>query len=142
MFIVVYWFDVLLSIADKATVSGGYNPTGTVTFDLYRPNPTGSGTPLFTDTDSPLAGGTATSAPATPPPPPAPTTGSPPTTATPTTPPSARRAAEPVTITPATPGDHHQPAAGQRRRSAPRSPTRPPSAAAYNPTGTVTFNLF
>ncbi len=39
------------SIADKATVSGGNNPTGTVTFKLYN-NSTASGTPLFTDTES------------------------------------------------------------------------------------------
>ena len=48
------------SIADKATVSGGVSPTGTVTFNLYN-NATGSGTPLFTDTES-LSGGSATSA--------------------------------------------------------------------------------
>ena len=48
------------SIADQATVSGGYNPTGTVTFNLYN-NPTGTGTPLFTDTET-LVGGVATSA--------------------------------------------------------------------------------
>src|SRR5581483_6279881 len=48
------------SIADKATVSGGYNPTGTVTFKLYN-NATASGSPLFTDTET-LVGGTATSA--------------------------------------------------------------------------------
>jgi uncharacterized repeat protein (TIGR01451 family) len=48
------------SIADKATVSGGFNPTGTVTFTLFN-NPNGTGTPLFTDTE-PLAGGAATSA--------------------------------------------------------------------------------
>src|SRR6185437_11762318 len=47
-------------IADKATVSGGFNPTGTVTFNLYS-NPNGTGTPLFTDTEA-LAGGSATSA--------------------------------------------------------------------------------
>src|SRR5208337_1087009 len=47
------------SIADKATVSGGDNPTGTVTFNLYN-NATGSGTPLFTDTET-LSGGMATS---------------------------------------------------------------------------------
>ena len=35
------------SIADKATVSGGDNPTGTVTFTLYS-NPNGTGTPLYT----------------------------------------------------------------------------------------------
>src|SRR5262249_12062890 len=48
------------SIADKATVTGGFNPAGTVTFTLYN-NATASGTPLFTDTE-PLAGGAATSA--------------------------------------------------------------------------------
>jgi uncharacterized repeat protein (TIGR01451 family) len=57
------------SIADKATVSGGFTgmgtvcpptcPSGTVTFNLYN-NPNGTGTPLFTDTES-LSGGTATS---------------------------------------------------------------------------------
>ena len=47
------------SIADKATVTGGYNPTGTVTFNLYA-NSTATGTPLFTDTET-LSGGTATS---------------------------------------------------------------------------------
>ncbi len=47
------------SIADKATVTGGYNPTGTVTFALYN-NSTASGTALFTDTET-LSGGTATS---------------------------------------------------------------------------------
>ncbi len=47
------------SIADLATVSGGFNPTGTVTFKLYN-NSTGTGTPLFTDTET-LSGGTATS---------------------------------------------------------------------------------
>ena len=35
-------------------------PTGTVTFSLYD-NPNGTGTPLFTDTET-LSGGTATSA--------------------------------------------------------------------------------
>ena len=40
-------------------MSGGDNPTGTVTFNLYS-NSTGSGTPLFTDTET-LSGGTATS---------------------------------------------------------------------------------
>jgi uncharacterized repeat protein (TIGR01451 family) len=48
------------SIADKATVTGGFNPTGTVTFNLFN-NPNGTGTPLFTDTE-PLVGGMATSA--------------------------------------------------------------------------------
>jgi hypothetical protein len=49
------------SIADKATVSGGDSPTGTVTFNLYD-NPSGTGTPLFTDANEPLnAQGQATS---------------------------------------------------------------------------------
>ncbi len=48
------------SVADKATVTGGDNPTGTVTFSLYN-NPNGTGAPLFTDTE-PLSGGAATSA--------------------------------------------------------------------------------
>jgi hypothetical protein len=48
------------SIADKATVSGGDNPTGTVTFTLYN-NSSATGTALFTDTET-LASGTATSA--------------------------------------------------------------------------------
>ncbi|HEY1777077.1 MAG TPA: hypothetical protein VGG41_13035 [Solirubrobacteraceae bacterium] len=47
------------SIADHATVSGGYNPSGTVTFHLYN-NPNGTGTPLFTDTET-LSGGPVTS---------------------------------------------------------------------------------
>src|SRR5579864_4397524 len=47
------------SIADKATVSGGNNPTGTVTFNLYN-NPNGTGPALFTDTET-LSGGVATS---------------------------------------------------------------------------------
>ena len=51
--------SVGMSIADKATVSGGDNPTGTVTFTLYN-NPNGSGTPLFSDTET-LSGGMATS---------------------------------------------------------------------------------
>jgi hypothetical protein len=48
------------SIADQATVSGGYSPTGTVTFNLYN-NPNGTGTPLFTDANEPLVNGVATS---------------------------------------------------------------------------------
>ncbi|HEY1734617.1 MAG TPA: hypothetical protein VGG23_09230, partial [Acidimicrobiales bacterium] len=47
------------SVADQATVSGGYNPSGTVTFDLYD-NADATGTPLFTDTE-PLSGGSAIS---------------------------------------------------------------------------------
>ena len=48
------------SIADKARLSGGVSPTGTVTFNLYD-NSAGTGTPLFTDADEPLSSGSATS---------------------------------------------------------------------------------
>jgi CSLREA domain-containing protein len=48
------------TIADKATVTGGDSPTGTVTFNLYD-NDTATGPALFTDTEN-LSGGTATSA--------------------------------------------------------------------------------
>lgn len=48
------------TISDTAMVSGGYNATGTVTFNLYD-NPTASGTALFTDADEPLSGGVASS---------------------------------------------------------------------------------
>src|SRR5579884_951619 len=46
-------------IADRAMVSGGFSPSGSVTFRLYD-NPAASGTPLFSDTE-PLVGGVATS---------------------------------------------------------------------------------
>ena len=48
------------SIADRATATGGYNPTGTATFKLYN-NPTATGTPLFTSANVALSGGTAVS---------------------------------------------------------------------------------
>jgi hypothetical protein len=49
-------------VTDTATVSGGTNPTGTVTFNLYGPTDTTcTGTPVFTST-VPLTGNTATSA--------------------------------------------------------------------------------
>ena len=82
------------SISDTATVSGGFIPTGTVTFNLFPPSDsTCTGTPVFTSTN-PLSGSplSATSAPLSRPPRWAPTTGSPPTTVTPTTPRSARPA--------------------------------------------------
>ena len=41
------------SVADQATVTGGADPTGTVTFNLYD-NPDGTGTPLFIDTETAL----------------------------------------------------------------------------------------
>ncbi len=51
------------AISDTATVSGGHNPTGTVTFALYGPaDQTCAGNPVFTSADRPLNGGVATSA--------------------------------------------------------------------------------
>src|SRR3989344_6779336 len=50
------------TISDSADVTGGFNPTGTVTFNLYDvPDPSCSSTPVFTDTQT-LSGGAATSA--------------------------------------------------------------------------------
>ncbi len=50
------------SISDTATVTGGFNPTGTVTFELFPPGDTTcSGTPVFTSLSNPLSGGSATS---------------------------------------------------------------------------------
>ncbi len=68
------------TISDLATVTGGFNPTGTVTFKLYN-NSSSSGSPLFTDTES-LSGGSCHLQPVTPPPRRAPTSGWPPTTGT------------------------------------------------------------
>jgi hypothetical protein len=51
--------SVGVPIADMAVLTGGFNPTGTVTFNLYN-NPNATGPPLFTDTE-PLGGGVATS---------------------------------------------------------------------------------
>ncbi len=48
------------AVADTATVTGGYSPSGTVTFTLYD-NATCTGTPLFTDNSEALTGGSATS---------------------------------------------------------------------------------
>ena len=47
------------TIADKASVTGGFNPSGTVTFNLYS-NDSCTGPALFSDTES-LSGGSATS---------------------------------------------------------------------------------
>ena len=49
----------ITALKDSVTLTGGDNPTGTVTFKLYS-NSSASGTPLFTDTET-LSGGTATS---------------------------------------------------------------------------------
>ncbi|MCL2395940.1 MAG: Ig-like domain repeat protein [Acidimicrobiaceae bacterium] len=48
-------------LSDTATVSGGFGPTGTVTFQLFAPaNTTCGGAPVFTSTN-PLSGGAAAS---------------------------------------------------------------------------------
>ncbi len=47
-------------IADTAAMTGGDNPTGTITFALYS-NPNAAGTPIFTNIET-LVGGSATSA--------------------------------------------------------------------------------
>ncbi len=127
------------SIADKATVSGGYNPSGTVTFNLYN-NSTASGTPLFTDTET-LSGGIATSAGYT-------------AIATNTdywvatyngdsnnSKVSSGTALEPVTITPASPAINtsQQPASATVGTSIADKAT---VSGGYNPSGTVTFNLY
>ncbi len=38
------------TISDTATLSGGDNPTGTITFDVFGPDPDGCGDPAFTST--------------------------------------------------------------------------------------------
>jgi len=51
-----------VTLNDSATVSGGYNPTGTVTFNLYGPLDTNcSGTPAYTQTVNLSSGSAATS---------------------------------------------------------------------------------
>jgi hypothetical protein len=127
-------------IADMATVHDGFNPTGTVTFQLFNNN-TGSGTPLFTDTEPLASNGTATSKTTT-------------TTATGTdfwvatysgdnnnNPASSGVAAEPVTITPASPTI----TTSQQPPTAVVGSTIADMATVhdgFNPTGTVTFQLF
>ena len=126
------------SIADKATVSGGDNPTGTVTFNLYS-NSGGTGTPLFTDTET-LSGGMATSAGYT-----ATATGTDYWVATyngdsNNAAVSSGTALEPVSITTATPAiNTTQQAAATVGTSIADQAT---VSGGYNPTGTVTFNLY
>src|SRR5208283_1503174 len=127
------------SIADKATVSGGYNPTGTVTFNLYN-NSGGTGTPLFTDTET-LSGGTATSAGYT-----ATATGTDYWVATyngnsNNASVTSVTTAEPVTVTSVTPtiNTSQQPATATVGSSIADKAT---VSGGYNPTGTVTFNLY
>ena len=50
------------SLSDSATVSGGSNPSGAVSFSLYK-NGTCTGPPVFSATNVALAGGTANSGP-------------------------------------------------------------------------------
>src|SRR5207253_2338480 len=126
------------AIADQATVSGGDNPTGTVTFHLYD-NATATGSPLFTSTKT-LSAGSATSARYT------------------TTAPgtyywvatyngdannfiaSSGNASGPVTVTKTTPtvSTTQQPATAAIGSSIADQAT----VSGYNPTGTVTFRLY
>ena len=128
------------SIADQATVSGAFDPTGTVTFNLYN-NSAGTGTPLFTDANVALSNGVATSADYA-------------TSATGTdywvatyngnsnnTSVSSGDAAEPVTVTPATPtlATTQQPASTTVGDAVADQAT---ISGGFDPTGTVTFNLY
>jgi NADPH-dependent 2,4-dienoyl-CoA reductase/sulfur reductase-like enzyme len=127
------------SIADKATVSGGYQPSGTVTFKLYN-NATATGSPLFTDTKT-LSSGSATSGTY------APTAlgtyywvatynGDASNTAV-----SSGAAAGPVTVTKASPGisTTPQPASAAVGSSIADQAT---VSGGYQPSGTVTFKLY
>jgi hypothetical protein len=126
------------SIADQATVSGGYSPTGSVTFRLYD-NSGATGSPLYSDTQ-PLSSGSATSGDYT-------------TAATGTyywvatyngdtnnTTASSGAADEPVTVTKATPSvsTTQQPASVVIGSSIADKAT----VTGYSPTGTVTFKLY
>src|ERR1019366_2121432 len=128
------------AIADQATVSGGYNPTGTVTFNLYS-NSTASGAPLATDVNVALVSGVATAPGYI-----ATATGTDYWVATyngdsNNAMVSSAPASEPVSITPATP-----------TISTSQTPTsaivgtaiadKATVSGGYNPTGTVTFNLY
>jgi uncharacterized repeat protein (TIGR01451 family) len=128
------------SVADQATVSGGNNPTGTVTFTLYN-NPNATGTPLVTYANVALVSGVATSPGYT-------------TTATGTDywvatyngdsnnkSVTSVFSAEPVTVSPATPSiiTSQQPATATVGASVADQAT---VSGGYNPTGTVTFTLY
>src|SRR5208283_246786 len=128
------------SIADQATVSGGDNPTGTVTFNLYN-NSSGTGTPLYTDANVALVSGVATSAGYT-----ATATGTDYWVATyngdsNNASVTSVTTAEPVSITPVTPSINtsQQPASATVGSSIADQAT---VSGGYNPTGSVTFNLF
>jgi hypothetical protein len=128
------------SIADKATVTGGDSPTGTVTFNLYS-NSGGTGTPLFTSAPVTLSSGTATSPGYT-----ATATGTDYWVATyngdtNNSSVSSGAALEPVTITPASPSINttQQPASATVGTSIADKAT---VTGGDSPTGTVTFNLY
>ena len=128
------------SIADTATVSGGYNPTGMVTFTLYS-NSTASGTPLFTSANVPLVGGMATSAGYT-----ATATGTDYWVATyngdgNNASVTSAVASEPVVISPATPSIATSQSPASATVGTAISDTATVSGG-YNPTGTVTFALY
>ncbi|TMC08651.1 MAG: VWA domain-containing protein [Chloroflexi bacterium] len=128
------------SISDTATVSGGFNPMGTVTFTLFAPADTAcAGPPVFTSTD-PLVGDSAAS-------------GSFATTRVGTyrwvatyggdtnnTPVSSGCQDEPVTITRATPAISTAPSAGGVVGT-PVSDTATVTGG-FGPTGSVFFALF
>jgi hypothetical protein len=130
------------SIADQATVSGGDHPTGTVTFNLYD-NPNGTGTPLFTDANEPLSGGTASS-------------GSYTTSATGTdywvatyngdannNPVSSTNAGEPVKITPASPSvSVSAPSTGTAGQAIAAPAIQASLSGGFSPSGTITFVVF
>ena len=128
------------SIADQATVSGGDNPTGTVTFHLYN-NATASGTPLLTDANEPLVSGVATSKGYI-----ASATGTDYWVATyngdsNNASVTSNAAAEPVTITTASPTITTSPSAATATVGSSTTDTATVSGG-DNPTGSVTFNLY
>ena len=128
------------TISDTATVSGGYGPSGTVTFNLYN-NPNGTGTPLFTDANEPLSGGMATSKSYT-----TSATGADYWVATyngngNNVSVTAGVAAEPVTVSAATPTISTKVSAASVVVGNTISDTTTVSGG-YNPSGTVTFNLY
>jgi hypothetical protein len=128
-------------LTDKATITGGFNPTGTVTFDLYSsPTLQNATTLLFSDTE-PLSGGTATSASYT-----AAATGTDYWVATyngdsHNNAVTSGGTAEPVTITPATPSISTSPQPATAKWESPIADKATVSGG-FNPSGTVTFNLY
>jgi hypothetical protein len=129
------------SIADQATVTGGFNPTGTVTFNLYA-NPNGTGTPLFTDANEPLVGGVATSAGYT-----ATAAGTDYWVATyngdsNNSAVTSGTALEPVTITAASPAINTVAGAAVVLGDGTSLSDTATLSGGYNPTGTITFSLY